>query len=81
VEQAGFAVLKSPDIPSILVETGFMSNPRDSERLITARHQQAVADGLFNGLIAYFQKNPPTNSHMAWVNEQKNSTFVTSGLS
>ena len=81
VEQAGFAVLKSPDIPSILVETGFMSNPRDSERLITARHQQAVADGLFNGLIAYFQKNPPANSHMAWVNEQKNSTFVTSGLS
>ena len=81
VEQAGFAVLKSPDIPSILVETGFMSNPRDSERLITARHQQAVAEGLFNGLIAYFQKNPPASSHMAWVNEQKISTFVTSGLS
>ncbi|MCF5413772.1 N-acetylmuramoyl-L-alanine amidase, partial [Pseudomonas syringae] len=50
VEQAGFAVLKSPDVPSILVETGFISNSRDSQRLVTARHQQAVADGLFDGL-------------------------------
>ncbi|VVP89607.1 N-acetylmuramoyl-L-alanine amidase AmiC [Pseudomonas fluorescens] len=73
VEQAGFAVLKSPDVPSILVETGFISNARDSARLVTARHQQAVADGLFEGLKKYFQKNPPMNSYMAWVQEQKNS--------
>ena len=73
VEQAGFAVLKSPDVPSILVETGFISNARDSARLVTARHQQAVADGLFKGLQRYFQKNPPVNSYMAWVQEQKNS--------
>nr|WP_314566715.1 N-acetylmuramoyl-L-alanine amidase [uncultured Pseudomonas sp.] len=72
VEQAGFAVLKSPDVPSILVETGFISNARDSARLVTARHQQAVADGLFEGLKRYFQKNPPMNSYMAWVQEQKN---------
>jgi N-acetylmuramoyl-L-alanine amidase len=72
VEQAGFAVLKSPDVPSILVETGFISNARDSARLVTARHQQAVADGLFEGLKKYFQKNPPMNSYMAWVQEQKN---------
>ena len=72
VEQAGFAVLKSPDVPSILVETGFISNARDSARLVTARHQQAVADGLFDGLQRYFQKNPPVNSYMAWVQEQKN---------
>ena len=71
VEQAGFAVLKSPDVPSILVETGFISNTRDAERLVTARHQQAVADGLFDGLKKYFQKNPPMNSYMAWVQEQK----------
>ena len=71
VEQAGFAVLKSPDVPSILVETGFISNARDAQRLVTARHQQAVADGLFEGLKSYFQKNPPMNSYMAWVQEQK----------
>jgi len=73
VEQAGFAVLKSPDVPSILVETGFISNARDSARLVTARHQQAVADGLFEGLKQYFQKNPPMNSYMAWVQEQKDA--------
>lgn len=73
VEQAGFAVLKSPDVPSILVETGFISNARDAQRLVTARHQQAVADGLFEGLKRYFQKNPPMNSYMAWVQAQKNS--------
>ena len=71
VEQAGFAVLKSPDVPSILVETGFISNARDSQRLVTARHQQAVADGLFEGLQRYFQKNPPVNSYVAWQQEQK----------
>ena len=73
VEQAGFAVLKSPDVPSILVETGFISNAQDAQRLVTARHQQAVADGLFEGLKNYFQKNPPMNSYMAWVQEQKNA--------
>ncbi len=72
VEQAGFAVLKSPDVPSILVETGFISNTQDAQRLVTARHQQAVADGLFEGLKKYFQKNPPMNSYMAWVQEQQN---------
>jgi N-acetylmuramoyl-L-alanine amidase len=72
VEQAGFAVLKSPDVPSILVETGFISNARDSQRLVTARHQQAVADGMFEGLQRYFQKNPPINSYIAWQQAQKN---------
>jgi len=72
VEQAGFAVLKSPDVPSILVETGFISNSRDSQRLVTARHQQAIADGLFQGLQRYFEKNPPVNSYMAWLQETRN---------
>ncbi|WP_405122625.1 N-acetylmuramoyl-L-alanine amidase [Pseudomonas sp. M20] len=71
VEQAGFAVLKSPDVPSILVETGFISNARDSQRLVTARHQQAVADGLFKGLQRYFEKNPPVDSHLAWQQAQR----------
>lgn len=71
VEQAGFAVLKSPDVPSILVETGFISNSRDSQRLVTARHQQAVADGLFEGMKTYFERNPPAGSFIAWRQEQK----------
>ncbi|MDB6051438.1 MAG: N-acetylmuramoyl-L-alanine amidase [Pseudomonas sp.] len=71
VEQAGFAVLKSPDVPSILVETGFISNVQDSQRLVTARHQQAVADGLFEGLQRYFKHNPPVDSYMAWAQEHK----------
>ncbi len=74
VEQAGFAVLKSPDVPSILVETGFISNVRDSQRLVTARHQQAVADGLFEGLQRYFEKNPPTDSYLAWRQEQQKAS-------
>ncbi|MFJ3487576.1 N-acetylmuramoyl-L-alanine amidase [Pseudomonas sp. NPDC090202] len=71
VEQAGFAVLKSPDVPSILVETGFISNSRDSQRLVTPRHQQAVADGLFDGMKQYFERNPPAGSYVAWRQEQK----------
>lgn len=71
VEQAGFAVLKSPDVPSILVETGFISNASDAQRLVTARHQQAVADRLFDGINTYFSKNPPSGSYVAWRQEQK----------
>ena len=71
VEQAAFAVLKSPDVPSILVETGFISNARDSQRLVTARHQQAIADGLFEGLQRYFQKSPPIDSYLAWQQDQQ----------
>ena len=71
VEQAGFAVLKSPDVPSILVETGFISNSRDSQRLVTARHQQAVADGLFDGMKRYFERNPPAGSYVAWRQKQR----------
>ncbi|NWB96006.1 N-acetylmuramoyl-L-alanine amidase [Pseudomonas gingeri] len=76
VEQAGFAVLKSPDVPSILVETGFISNARDSQRLVTARHQQAIADGLFEGLKRYFEKNPPADSYIAWQQQQKREVLV-----
>ncbi|MCK9813132.1 N-acetylmuramoyl-L-alanine amidase [Pseudomonas sp. MAFF 302046] len=76
VEQAGFAVLKSPDVPSILVETGFISNVRDSQRLVTARHQQAIADGLFTGLQRYFQKNPPADSYLAWLQDTKNNRLA-----
>ncbi len=65
VEQAGFAVLKSPDIPSILVETGFISNARDCERLMDMRHRQKVASAIFDGVSGYFGRNPPTGTYLA----------------
>jgi N-acetylmuramoyl-L-alanine amidase len=58
VEQAGFAVLKS-DIPSILVETAFISNPDEELRLRSPAYQNKVAEALFNGIKRYFAKNPP----------------------
>lgn len=53
VEQAGFAVLKSPDIPSVLVETAFISNPKEERLLSTAAHQQKVANAIFQGIKRY----------------------------
>ena len=64
---------QSPDVLSLLVETGFISNVRDSQRWVTARHQQALADGLFEGLQRNFQKNPPAHSYIAWRQAQKTS--------
>jgi N-acetylmuramoyl-L-alanine amidase len=59
VEQAGFAVLKSPDIPSILVETAFISNPEEERRLTNEAYQQKMAHSIFNGIKRYFASNPP----------------------
>lgn len=65
VEQAGFAVLKSPDIPSILVETGFISNARDCQRLMDMRHRQKVAAAIFDGVSGYFGRNAPPGTYLA----------------
>ena len=59
VEQAGFAVLKAPDIPSILVETAFISNPDEELKLRSDRHQQKFAESIHAGVARYFAKNPP----------------------
>ena len=59
VEQAGFAVLKAPDIPSVLVETAFISNPQEEARLRTSAYQEQLADALMRGITRYFAKNPP----------------------
>ena len=59
VEQASFAVLKAPDIPSVLVEAAFISNPEEEKKLITEDYQKQVADALMRGISAYFGKNPP----------------------
>ena len=71
VEQAGFMVLKSPDIPSILVETGFISNPAEAAKLQTKRHQQALASSIHSGLRQYFQQNPPPGTYLAWLRDSK----------
>lgn len=59
VEQAGFAVLKAPDIPSVLVETAFISNPQEEAKLRTSAYQEELADALMRGITRYFAKNPP----------------------
>ncbi len=64
-EHASLAVLKSPDIPSLLVEAGFISNPQEEQLLLTAAHQQQVAQAVFNGLKSYYRQNPPGGTMMA----------------
>ena len=59
VEQAGFAVLKAPDVPSILVETAFISNPDEERRLNDEAYQEKMAQAIFKGIKRYFAKNPP----------------------
>ena len=59
VEQAGFAVLKAPDIPSVLVETAFISNPEEEGRLRSDSYQEQLADAIMRGIYRYFANNPP----------------------
>ena len=59
VEQASFAVLKAPDIPSVLVEAAFISNPSEERKLNSEEFQNQLADALMRGLLGYFSKNPP----------------------
>ena len=59
VEQAGFAVLKAPDIPSVLVETAFISNPEEEEKLRSETYQEQLTEALMRGIVQYFSRNPP----------------------
>jgi N-acetylmuramoyl-L-alanine amidase len=61
VEQAGFAVLKAPDIPSILIESAFISNPEEEARLTDEAYQNELAEAIVRGIKKYFAKNPPLN--------------------
>ncbi len=65
VEQAGFAVLKSPDIPSILVETAFISNPKEERKLKSTAHQKKLASAILSGVRSYFRKYPPPGTTLA----------------
>ncbi|MEH6628246.1 MAG: N-acetylmuramoyl-L-alanine amidase [Motiliproteus sp.] len=66
VQHAGFVVLKSPDVPSILVETGFISNPREARLLKSRNYQLKVAKAIFNGIKAHFYRKPPAMTYLAW---------------
>ena len=65
VEQAGFMVLKSPSIPSLLVETGYISNPREARRLSQADHQQRIAKAIHAGVTVYMANFPPPGTSLA----------------
>ncbi len=65
VQTAGLIVLKSPDMPSILIETGFISNPSEEKRLRNSKHQGRVADAVLAGIRRYFYENPPPDTRIA----------------
>jgi N-acetylmuramoyl-L-alanine amidase len=65
VEQAGFRVLKAPDLPSILVETAFISNPSEERKLRSVTEQQRFASAILQGVRGYFRKSPPPGSRQA----------------
>src|SRR5690554_3147770 len=69
VEQAGFVVLKSPDIPSILVETGFISNPEEARLLKTDSYRKRMAQAIFRGITGHFWEKPPTGTYVAWAKQ------------
>ena len=65
VQQAGLVVLKSPDIPSMLVETAYISNPGEEARLRSVAHQAKIAEAIFAGVRGFFEKNPPPGTRFA----------------
>ncbi|MDG1311955.1 MAG: N-acetylmuramoyl-L-alanine amidase [Porticoccaceae bacterium] len=65
VEQAGFLVLKSPDIPSLLIETGFISNPKEARQLSSGKYQQRMATAIYDGLVQFYSEHPPVGTLLA----------------
>ena len=65
VERAGFMVLKVPDIPSILVETGFITNALDERRLMDPAQRRAIAGAIAKGIAGYFEAHPPAGTLLA----------------
>jgi N-acetylmuramoyl-L-alanine amidase len=76
VEQAGFAVLKSPDIPSILVETGFISNPTEAKKLATSTYQKQMAWQIHRGIKEWFLTHPPSGTLVAWQNQAGGTQYT-----
>ncbi|MFA5982436.1 MAG: N-acetylmuramoyl-L-alanine amidase [Methylococcaceae bacterium] len=70
VQKAGFLVLKSPDIPSILVETAYISNPSEEKKLLSAAYQNKMASAIFKGVLGYFDNHSPANTRVAEANSR-----------
>jgi N-acetylmuramoyl-L-alanine amidase len=71
VQHAGFVVLKSPDIPSLLIETAYISNPAEEKKLKSSRHQQKVANAIMKGVRSYFTANPPPGTLVAQTSPRR----------
>jgi N-acetylmuramoyl-L-alanine amidase len=80
-ESASFAVLKSPDIPSILVETGFISNPREEKLLLNQSHQEKLATAIHRGVVRYFEQNAPSDTQLAGKSDIRHSVARGESLS
>jgi len=76
VQQAGFAVLKAPNIPSVLLETAFISNPREEKKLRSASHQQKLAKAITRGVNKYFARKAPPGT---WLAASEGEVFVNNG--
>jgi len=81
VEQAGFRVLKSPDMPSILIETAFISNPKEANRLNSPKHQRKMASAIMGGVKTYFRQNPPPGTKLAMATIRKHKIAKGESLS
>lgn len=75
VEQANFSVLRSTDVPSILVETGFISNPGEAKKLSTKSYQRKMARAIYNGITSHFMARPPPDTLLAWQKRQREKTI------
>ena len=73
VGHAGFVVLKTPDIPSLLVETGFISNPTEARRLNQAEHQGKITRAIYDGVVRYWRANPPPGTSLAQTYRERNA--------
>ena len=71
VEQAGFAVLKSPDMPSLLIETGFISNPAEAKKLASSAFQKKIANAITKGIRRYYENYPPDGTYIAGLKRGK----------
>jgi N-acetylmuramoyl-L-alanine amidase len=65
VQHAGFMVLKSPDLPSMLVETAYISNPSEERNLRSSDYQERLARAIESGIVNYFQRHPPDGTNYA----------------
>ncbi|MEX2480961.1 MAG: N-acetylmuramoyl-L-alanine amidase [Gammaproteobacteria bacterium] len=71
VQHAGFMVLKSPDIPSVLVETAFISNPTEEKRLRDRNYRRKLAEAIYTGVLSYFDDHPPNGTRLALARQHK----------